>query len=147
MNGGTKLIIPGLGGIYDALGPLSYAVARFVLGGVIMVHGYAKLFGGAAPIVANQLLAPLGFPAPLAWAYFIGILEFFGCAALAVGFLTRPIALMLTVEMAIVIFFIQLPQGYNEYLEYTLILLVLSAVYAANGGGRYSLDHAIGREF
>jgi putative oxidoreductase len=147
MNGGTKLIIPGLGGIYDALGPLSYAVARFVLGGIIMVHGYAKLFGGAAPIVANQLLAPMGFPAPLAWAYFIGILEFFGCAALAVGFLTRPIALMLTVEMAIVTFFIQLPQGYNEYLEYTLILLVLSAVYAANGGGRYSLDHLIGREF
>jgi putative oxidoreductase len=147
MNGGTKLIIPGLGGIYDALGPLSYAVARFVLGGVIMVHGYAKLFGGAAPIVANQLLAPLGFPAPLAWAYFIGILEFFGCAALAVGFLTRPIALMLAVEMAIVTFFIQLPQGYNEYLEYTLILLVLSAVYATNGGGRYSLDHLIGREF
>ena len=147
MNGGTKLIIPGLGGIYDALGPLSYAVARFVLGGVIMVHGYAKLFGGAAPIVANQLLAPLGFPAPLAWDYFIGILEFFGCAALAVGFLTRPIALMLAVEMAIVTFFIQLPQGYNEYLEYTLILLVLSAVYATNGGGRYSLDHLIGREF
>jgi putative oxidoreductase len=147
MNGETKLIIPGLGGIYDALGPLSYAVARFVLGGIIMVHGYAKLFGGAAPIVANQLLAPMGFPAPLAWAYFIGILEFFGCAALAVGFLTRPIALMLTVEMAIVTFFIQLPQGYNEYLEYTLILLVLSAVYAANGGGRYSLDHLIGSEF
>ena len=147
MNGGTKLIIPGLGGIYDALGPLSYAVARFVLGGVIMVHGYAKLFGGAAPIVAEKLIAPLGFPAPLAWAYFIGILEFFGCAALAVGFLTRPIALMLTVEMAIVTFFIQLPQGYNEYLEYTLILLVLSAVYAANGGGRYSLDHVIGKEF
>src|ERR1700691_1464571 len=147
MNGGTKLIIPGLGGIYDALGPLSYAIARFVLGGVIMVHGYAKLFEGAAPMVANQLLAPLGFPAPLAWAYFLGFFEFFGCAALAVGFLTRPIALILTVEMAIVIFFIQLPQGYNEYLEYTLILLVLSAVYGANGGGRYSLDYLIAREF
>jgi len=147
MNGGTKLIIPGLGGIYGALGPLSYAVARIVLGGIIMVHGYAKLFGGAAPIVANQLLAPMGFPAPLAWAYLLGILEFFGCAALAVGFLTRPIALMLTVEMAIVTFFVQFPQGYNEYLEYTLILLALSAVYAANGGGRYSLDHVIGREF
>ena len=147
MNGGTRLIIPGLGGIYGALGPLSYAVARIVLGGIIMVHGYAKLFGGAAPIVANQLLAPMGFPAPLAWAYLLGILEFFGCAALAVGFLTRPIALMLTVEMAIVTFFVQFPQGYNEYLEYTLILLALSAVYAANGGGRYSLDHVIGREF
>jgi len=147
MNGGTKLIIPGLGGIYGALGPLSYAVARIALGGIIMVHGYAKLFGGAAPIVANQLLAPMGFPAPLAWAYLLGILEFFGCAALAVGFLTRPIALMLTVEMAIVTFFVQFPQGYNEYLEYTLILLALSAVYAANGGGRYSLDHVIGREF
>src|SRR5262249_52569876 len=52
--------------------------------------------------VAQNVLTPLGFPAPLAWAYFLGVLEFFGGAALAMGFLTRPLALMFTVQMAIV---------------------------------------------
>ena len=61
-----------------------------------------KLFGGFAGPVAQNVLTPLGFPRPLAWAYFLGVLEFFGGAALAVGFLTRPLALMFAVQMAIV---------------------------------------------
>ena len=147
MNGDTKLIIPGLGKIYHALGPVSYAVARFAMGGVIMVHGYNKLFNGMAPMVADKVLAPLGLPMPLVFAYFLGTLEFFGCALLAVGFLTRPIAAMLTFEFVIVTFCVQMPRGYGENVEYTLMLLVMAALFAANGGGRYSIDRLIGREF
>ena len=47
-------------------------------------------------------MTPLGLPMPMAWAYFLAGLEFFGGAALAVGFLTRPIALMLTVEFIVI---------------------------------------------
>ena len=46
MNGAAKLIIPGLSGIYDALGPWMYAFVRFSFGATIMVHGYYKLFAG-----------------------------------------------------------------------------------------------------
>jgi putative oxidoreductase len=54
--------------------------------------------------VADHVVTVLGLPMPLAWAYFLGILECFGGAALAVGFLTRPIALMLTIEFVIITF-------------------------------------------
>ena len=152
MNGGTKLIIPGLGGIYDALGPWMYAFVRFCFGAMMMVHGYFKLFAGGTTGLAEHLLGPMGFPAPLAWAYFLGILEFFGCAALAVGLLTRPIALMLAVEMAIITFGVHFTRGFaftspGGGYEYPLLLLILSIAFLFRGGGRYSIDHTIGKEF
>ncbi len=152
MNGGTKLIIPGLSGVYDGLGPWMYAFVRFCFGATIMVHGYFKLFAGGAPGLAEHLLGPWGFPAPLAWAYFLGILEFFGCAALAVGLLTRPIALMLAIEMAIITFGVHYTRGFvfssqGGGYEYPMLLLVLSVAFMFQGGGRYSLDRLIGREF
>jgi putative oxidoreductase len=152
MNGGTKLFIPSLGGIYDALGPWMYAFVRFCFGAMLMVHGYFKLFAGGAAGLSDHLLGPMGFPDPLAWAYFLGILEFFGCAALAVGLLTRPIALMLAVEMAIITFGVHFTRGFafsspGGGYEYPLLLLILSIAFLFRGGGRYSLDHAIGKEF
>jgi uncharacterized membrane protein YphA (DoxX/SURF4 family) len=101
-----RLIFPALGGIYQSIAPYSYAIIRFCAGAIVIYHGYMKLFGGFAGPVAQNVLTPLGFPAPLAWAYFLGILEFFGGAALAVGFLTRPLALMFTVQMAIVTYWL-----------------------------------------
>ncbi len=82
-----RLIFPGLGTLYQSIAPYSYAVIRFCAGAIVIYHGYMKLFGGFAGPVAQNVLTPLGFPAPLAWAYFLGVLEFFGGAALAVGFL------------------------------------------------------------
>src|SRR6266542_4008688 len=109
MNAGTegtidtkRLIFPALGGLYQSIAPYSYAIIRFCAGAIVIYHGYMKLFGGFAGPVAQNVLTPLGFPAPLAWAYFLGILELFGGAALAVGFLTCLLALMFTVQMAIV---------------------------------------------
>jgi hypothetical protein len=50
MNGGTKLIIPGLSGIYDGLGPWSVRLRPLLCSAAsIMVHGYFKLFAGGAP--------------------------------------------------------------------------------------------------
>jgi putative oxidoreductase len=153
MNGTTdnpRLIIPALGCVYAALGPLSYAGARVVLGGVIMVHGYAKLFNGVSVVVGDKILGPMGFPMPEAWGYFLGILEFFGCALFAVGLLTRPLALMLTVELFIAVFGVHMKNGFGVGVggfEYPLILAVFFGIYAANGGGRYSIDRLLGKEF
>jgi putative oxidoreductase len=155
MNGQVderSLIIPGLAGLYASLAPLGYALMRFSAGAILMYHGYVKLFGGFAPVVAEKVLAPMGFPAPLAWAYWLGILEFFGAGLLAIGFLTRPIALMLAVEMAIVTFVSHWGNGYffsapRGGYEYPLLLMLLYIGILMRGGGRYSVDHAIGKEF
>ena len=97
------------------------------------------------------MVTVLGLPMPLAWAYLIGILECFGGAALAVGFLTRPIALMLTVEFAVITYW----HSGNGYVfssphggyEYPLVLLVIYFAIFFRGAGRCSIDRAIGKEF
>jgi uncharacterized membrane protein YphA (DoxX/SURF4 family) len=69
------LVFRGLGKIYEVLAPWGYTLMRFSAGAVVVYHGYAKLFAGFAPVVAENILTPLGFPFPIAWAYFLGILE------------------------------------------------------------------------
>lgn len=147
----AKLLIPGLKGLYETFAPRGYALIRFGFGAILMVHGYGKLFHGFAPIVGEKLLGPMGFPAPVAWAYFLGILEFFGGALLAVGLFTRLIALMLTVEMVIVTFAVHFGRGFSFTspgggYEYPLLLLILSVGFLLGGSGRCALDRAIGFE-
>lgn len=147
----SRLIFPGLAGLYESIAPYSYAIIRFCVGAILIYHGYGKLFGGNIQGVADHVVTPLGLPMPLAWAYFLGTLEFAGGAALAVGFLTRPVALMLTVEFIIITFW-HYGNGYSFSsphggFEYPLVLLVVYAAIFFRGAGRCSIDHAIGKEF
>jgi putative oxidoreductase len=147
----TRLIIPGLAGLYQSIAPYSYAIIRFCAGAVLIYHGYGKLFGGNIGAVAQNVATPLGLPVPIAWAYFLGLLEFAGGALLAIGFLTRPIALMLTVEF-IVITFWHHGNGYSFSsphggYEFPLLLTLVYAAIFFRGAGRCSIDRMIGKEF
>jgi putative oxidoreductase len=148
----SRLIFPGLAGLYDSVAPYSYSIIRFIAGAIIVYHGYGKLFGGAVQGVADRVIAQLGVPTPLAWAYFLGLLEFFGGIALAIGLLTRPIALMLTIEFFFITFWWSLPHGYfftspGGGYEFPLVLFVLYVAIFFRGGGRLSVDKMIGKEF
>jgi putative oxidoreductase len=147
----SRLIFPGLAGLYQSVAPYSYSIIRFIAGAILVYHGYGKLFGGIIQGVADHVVTPLGLPMPLAWAYFLGILEFFGGIALAIGLFTRPIALMLTVEFLIITFW-HSGNGYafsspKGGFEYPLVLFVLYAAIFFRGGGRLSVDRMIGKEF
>lgn len=147
----TRLIFPGLAGLYQSVAPYSYAIIRFCAGAILIYHGYGKLFGGNIAGVAEHVVTPLGLPMPMAWAYFLAGLEFFGGAALAIGFLTRPIALMLTVEF-IVITVWHSGNGYSFAsphggYEYPLLLLFIYAAIFFRGAGRCSIARMIGKEF
>jgi putative oxidoreductase len=148
----TRLYFPGFAGIYRAIQPLGYALMRFACGAVIVPHGYFKLFGSVAPLIAKNVLTPMGFMAPLAWVYWLGILELIGGAMLALGLFTRPVALMLAVEFAIITFGWLLPHGYfftapaGGY-EFTLLLLILYVGILFRGSGNWALDRVIGLEF
>src|SRR5262249_12227556 len=94
---------------------------------------------------------PPRLPAALGWAYFLGGLEFFGGAALAVGFLTPPLALMFAVQMAIVSYW---PAGNGYFFssprggwEFPLLLTILYAAIFFRGAGRCAVDRMIGKEF
>jgi putative oxidoreductase len=147
----SRLIFPGLAGLYDSVAPYSYALIRFIAGAILVYHGYNKLFGGIINGVATNVVTPLGLPDPILWAYFLGILECFGGAALAIGFLTRPIALMLVVEFLIITYW-HFGNGYGFSspkggYEYPLVLLVLYIAIFFRGAGRCSVDRMIGKEF
>ena len=147
-----RFYFTGLTSLYDGLAPYGYPVMRFSTGAIIVYHGWAKLFGGFAPFVAEKVLAPMGFPAPYAWTYFLGILECFGSAMVAVGLFTRPLAAMLTVEMAVITYKL-FPNGYFFIMpngggwEYPAVLFGLFLGIAMRGSDRCSIDRLIGREF
>src|SRR5260221_13702019 len=100
----SRLIWPELAGLYESIAPCSYALIRFGAGAIIFYHGFAKLFRGLAPAVANGF-ASMGFPIPEALAYGLGVLQLLGGGALAVGLLTRPIAFLFAVEMIFSVMF------------------------------------------
>jgi len=147
----TRLIFPGLAGLYGSIAPYSYAIVRFIAGAILVYHGYGKLFVTGVGPVAEHVMTPLGLPVPIAWAYLIAILEFFGGIALAVGFLVRPIALMLVIEFVIITawhwgngYVFAAPHGGYEY---PLLLLVIYVAIFFRGPGRCAIDLAIGKEF
>jgi putative oxidoreductase len=145
-----RLMLPGLAGLYDSLAPYSYSFMRFCVGAMLVPHGYAKLFDGGVVGLANGYFAKWGLAAPLAWAYGIALLEFVGGILLAVGFLTRPVALLIAVEMAVAVITVHLPNGFfwiAKGYEYPLLWGLLALAIAWRGGDRLSVDRALGKEF
>ena len=61
----SRLIFPGLAGLYDSVAPYSYALIRFIAGAILVYHGYNKLFGGIINGVATNVVTPLGLPDPM----------------------------------------------------------------------------------
>src|SRR4051812_48352698 len=109
------ITFPGLAGLYEAIQPFGYPLIRAVAGAIVIPHSYPKLFGTFAPVLAKNVLAPLGFlnfPDPLFWAYFLGVLELVGGALLVLGLFTRPLALVFAVEMAVITYFVAMPKGW-----------------------------------
>lgn len=142
----NRYFIPGLAKLYEGVGPFSYSLMRFCTGAILVPHGVQKLFFGALPI--KNMIA-LGLTPPDAWAYLVAVNESVIAAMLAIGLLTRFAALGIAIEMAVISFHIQWPNGYfwtQKGFEYPLLLMLLSIAIFFNGGGRYSADSLIGRE-
>jgi putative oxidoreductase len=115
------------------------SVLRIVSALLFMQHGAQKLFG----------FPPSGTPVPSApFALFsqtgiAGVLEFFGGLLLLVGLLTRPVAFILSGEMAVAYFKSHAPRGVFPILnrgELAALFCFLFLYFVFAGGGRWSLD-------
>jgi len=148
-SGGNRLIFPGLSGLYDALSPYSYAFMRFCTGAVLFPHGWDKVFHGDMVKQAAGIAAH-GVPLPMLLAYAVTGTEFFAAGFLAIGLFTRVAAAAIWIEMAVIISVWLWPNGYfwtGRGFEYALLWLLLCTAIFFRGGGRYSVDRLIGREF
>ncbi len=144
-----RLFFPALGGLYGALAPLSYTLVRISAGAILMPHGWQKLVNGTAVNTAKGLAAK-GFPAPVPLAYLVGFCELFVAAALVIGLFTRLCAGILWVQMLVILIFFVGPKGYfwgNQGYEFVLLWLLLFTAILFRGGGRYSVDRLLPKEF
>lgn len=147
-------VIAALAPLHRGLSGLSYPMIRFVTGLFLMPHGAQKLFGlfGGKGLnaTAEGFATGLGLEPGLFFAVLVGGTEFFGGLLLALGFLTRPAAVAVTILMAVAVVKVHLANGFfwsDGGYEYPLLWGLIALALAFRGGGELSVDRAIGREF
>lgn len=114
------------------------SILRIIAAFLFMQVGTAKLFAFPGAVMPGGGTAPIG---SLAWV--AGFLETFPGLLLLVGLFTRPVAFILSGEMAVAYFMGHAPQGLWPVLNqgspailYCFLFLYLSAA----GPGPWSLD-------
>ena len=154
----TRLIIPGLRGLYEGLAEFAYPFVRFCFGAFFVPHGWAKIIGGSvakyneAGVLIGGTAAGMAkrhFPIPEELAWYIGILELVGGTMLAIGLLTRLVAIQFIGFMFVAAFFVHSGAWFwtSKGMEMPLILMVIAIAIFIRGGGRLSVDKNLSKEF
>jgi putative oxidoreductase len=148
----AKPLIPSFGALEQTLSPFAEPLVRVAAGLMLLPHGAQKLFGwfgGYGVDATGQFFAAkLGLPPSLALV--AGLIEFFGGLFLALGFLTRPAAALVVGLMGVAVVSVHWGNGFfwtNGGYEYPLLWGIVALSYVIRGGGAYSVDALIGREF
>jgi putative oxidoreductase len=144
-----RLIVPSMAGVYQCFAPYSYAFMRFVTGAILVPHGIQKVFD--APIDRfTTNIGGKGIPFAEVLAYLVFFTESVGAICLAIGLFTRIAAAMVGIQMFVIVFMFQWLYGYfwtSRGYEFALMWALLCAAIWFRGGGRYSVDQYIGKEF
>lgn len=117
---------------------------RVVAGLLFLQAGGMKLFDWFGGIPAQFG----GHPQLLSQTWIGGVLEFYGGAAVLLGLLTRPVAFILSGEMAVAYFQFHQPNGawpIQNHGEPAVLLCFIFLYLAAHGGGKWSLDRLLQR--
>ena len=121
--------------------PRLLSVLRIVAASVFITHGTQKLFGFPVlePKPTVELFSMFGFA---------GVLETVGGLLLLLGLFTRPVAFLLSGEMAVAYFMTHFPRSFWPILnngEHTVLFCFLFLYLVAAGGGEWALDRARAR--
>ena len=121
-------------------------VLRLVVALVFVMHGGQKLFVHGIDGVASSF-AQIGAPLPQVTAPLVSFLEFFGGMAIALGLLTRLVALGLAIDMLAALFLVHLPNGFflPRGIEFVLLLAGAAATLVLAGAGVWSVDAVVRR--
>jgi putative oxidoreductase len=123
---------------WQSWSPQLLSILRIVSAFLFLQFGTAKLFGFPAPIMPDGGTAPIASLAGIA-----AVLEAFGGPLLLVGLFTRPVAFLLSGEMAVAYFYGHAPQGFWTVLNQgtpAVLYCFLWLYFSAAGGGPWSLD-------
>ena len=136
----------------------SYWVPRVILGCVMLPHGAQKLFGWFGGFGYTNTMTYFTETAGLPWiiAFLIVMGESLGSLGLILGFFTRLSALGLICIMVGAIITVHIPNGFfmnwfgkqgGEGFEYHLLVIGMSIPLLVSGGGKYSVDMLIHKNF
>jgi putative oxidoreductase len=128
---------------WRSLTPYFSSILRIVTAFLFMQVGTAKLFAFPAAIMPGGGTAPVTSLAGVA-----GVLEAFGGLLLLVGLFTRPVAFLLSGEMAVAYFYGHAPLGFWPVLNQGAPAALYSFLYlyfSAAGPGPWSVDALVRR--
>jgi putative oxidoreductase len=118
--------------------PQTRSILRIMAAFLFLLFGTATLFGFPAPIM------PGGGTATFAsQAWFAGFLQAFGGFLLLIGLFTRPVAFVLSGEMAVAYFIAHAPQGFWPVLNQgtnAVLFCFVFIYFSVAGPGPWSLD-------
>ena len=120
---------------------ISVFLLRMVSGLLLFQAGGLKLFGWFGGMPPGVELSTLIIVA--------AVLEVVGGAAIMLGIFTRPIAFVLSGEMAFAYFIGHFPQGFwpiQNHGEAAVFLCFIFLFFAAHGAGKWSLDTLVLRK-
>jgi putative oxidoreductase len=123
---------------------LGLLVLRVVVGLIFVAHGAQKIFEYTLPGTIGSF-ADMGVPLPEIAAPFVAIVELIGGALLALGLFTRPVGILLAIDMIVAIVAVHLPAGLwvgEGGYEFVAVLGVAALALAFTGAGRFSIDGA-----
>jgi putative oxidoreductase len=135
--------ISGLVTRWHGLAPYFLSVLRIVAAFLFMQFGTAKWFAFPAPIMPDGGTVPLASLVGVA-----AVLETVGGVLLLVGLFSRPVAFLLSGQMAVAYFIGHAPQGFWPVLNQgtdAALFSFLWLYFSAAGPGPWSLDAKRGR--
>ena len=123
----------------DRCAPYMLSVMRIIVAFLYAQHGAQKLFGFLAP---PQVQTPPLF----SFMGFAGFLEFAGGLLVLLGLFTRPVAFILSGQMAVAYFMVHAPKGFWPMANGGDLAVMWCFVFfylAFAGGGPFGLDGVI----
>lgn len=144
--------VPAFTGIYSAFDPIALPLLRLTMGLVLVPHGCQKLFGwfgGMGFEKFTEAFDKMGWHPAAFWVALVALTETLGGLMLAFGFLTRFAAAAIVIFMINAVWATGHRAGFfwsAGGLEYSLIIGMVALVFLIKGGGRFSIDSALGRE-
>ena len=124
----------GLSATLSSFAPALTGIFRIGAGLLFMQHGLQKLFGLLGGSQVESYFSQMGLA---------GVLEFFGGILVVLGFQTRPVSIILALEMVIAYFIAHQPQGglpIQNGGELALLYALAFALLATLGPGKFGID-------
>ena len=146
--GETKLLFPGLAGLYESWRDIAYTLVRVIVGFDLLMHGWLKV-GTYGVAGVSGFMAKAGLEPATAFAIAAMFLETAGAICIILGLFTRFFAAALAIELLIGLLAVHLKSGFDVSkggFEYILLLGIVMFAIAIRGGGPYSADRMIGKE-